>query len=1156
MAPHVDHRDHHVHPQDGAVHVTTVLVTCGDTPYLQTTLKAVAAQRRRPDHLLVVDVAAPGRELGSGRPLAPLVDEICAEALLSCRVVSAPAATNFGQAVAAGLEQNAKTEATLAQRRHARTGEIPKITDEDATWLWFLHDDSAPGPDALAHMLREVELATSIAMVGCKHRGWAKPDRLLSVGIRATSTTRRLIECDPDDIDQGQLDGRRDVLGVGSAGALIREDIFHAVGGFDPALGPFNDGLELSRRVRLAGYRVVVVPTAVVQHARASYQGIRSSRARRPDISRSFAARRRAQLFTWISGVPTWQVPLVWLAIALLAPARALWRLARKDIDLLWAELRAAAAILAQPAAWLTTRRRTRAVMNVPRSTLASIYTPRREISAKKREQRRSLRDQQRAEFAPSELERKELARLATKRRATAAAIALGLIAFGIAAVRPALHVGIYAGGALARAVGSFTDTLNAATSQWIDAGLGVAGPPEPILFTLLPALALSGDLALAIPLLYWLAVPLAGLTAWVGAGAATRSLAWRAWATIVWAIAPVLMGSLREGRIGIAIAHILLPLLFATLARSVHAHARDQVVSGMVGAKRVDVKAAVERQGEYREGTAAATARNRAAGAAQARELTPEVGPPTKEADEHTTPRLRAQSPDASAVVAAERGNARRKKLNLGAGACAALVFALITGAAPALLVPGIALMLIAQLFITHHRLAFSLIAVPAVVLHLPLLLAARSNGLWRLLFLTPGFARSDDTTTWQALGGGRLVEMHLGGLSATTIAIALAVILAVLAALALLAGGSTTIAVRLGWLVVLVGLVGVIGSRWVVVGANSEGAITAAVGPFVSLIIAGWLCALLPATQTLGEQLTNWWKTLRLVTIGASVVACLLIVATFATSALLGATSGEVHASKRQVTPALSRQLATAQGAERTLLLTPIGARDYRAELVGADAGSMLASPSVVALRQGLGGEDEAAKWLRTVIGQATSGFDDTVAPRLATAGIGVVVVPPATDLPTQLPPVVRAELVEALDATPGLARVTENAAGTIWRVSTAQDGGGVSTFARLIDGDEVSAIDVHQLAIETNVPAGSDQRELVLATRADPHWQATYDGKALPASSDQWRQSFPIPAHSGELVVSYHPAWLSWWKAGMVIVFVITALLAIPLRRRGEE
>ncbi|MDO5727018.1 MAG: glycosyltransferase, partial [Bowdeniella nasicola] len=1017
-------------------------------------------------------------------------------------------------------------------------------------------DDSAPGPNALARLLREVELATSIGLVGCKQRGWAKPDRLLSVGIRATKTTRRFIECDPEDIDQGQLDARRDVLGVGSAGALIRKDIFTAVGGFDPALGPFNDGLELSRRVRLAGYRVVVVPTAVVQHARASYQGLRSAKTRRPDISRSFRARRQAQLFTWISGVAAWQVPLVWLAIAILAPLRALWRLARKDIDLLWAELHAASAVLFQPASWLNTRRRTRAVATISRATLATIYTPARLISEKKREQRRSARDYRRLALAPSELERKELARLARYRRATMAVVALALFALGIAIIRPALSVGIYAGGSLARAVGNFADTFHAATSQWIDTGLGIAGPPEPFLFALLPAVALSGNLAVFVPLLYWFAIPLAGMSAWFGAGAGTRSLPLRGWAAVIWALAPVYIGALRDGRLGVVIAHLLLPLLMVALARSVNRHARDTVVSGMVGAKRVDAKRAAERRGEYREGTQAAKARNRADNeATPTPEVVPEVGP--REPAEETTAIVATSSdPQADAVATAQAADVdKRGRLNLAAAASAALLFAAITAAAPSLLPVGIALLWVSQLVIAHHRLAFLLIPLPALVLQLPQLLTATQPYMWRAFFLSPGYPLRDTTDVLAAAGGGEL-PTGFGTFGAEQLGIVIAVIFAVLAGLALARGGRTTIMVRLGWLLIVAGLSGVIVARTVVVGSDHDGAITAATGPFVSLIIAGLICAIVLAGDGLGQITATWWKGARLATLGGLGLALVAIPLVWASIAIQSGATGLVSASKRPITPALSQQLAAGEGGERTLVLTATGTDRYHGAVVHSDGETMLASPSVVALRELAHPGDPAHKWLRETVAASTAGFDETIASRLATAGIGVVVVPPVSEFASDLPPAVHSQLVAALDATAGLARVTENDAGTIWRVSTAADGGGLASFAQLIDGQQPTLVPVTDSHIDTKIAAGGSERKLVLATPADHNWHASYDGHALDTLAAGWQQAFAVPAHAGSLEVTYRPAYLPWWQAGLAIVMSVTVLLAIPLRRRGEE
>ena len=48
---------------------------------------------------------------------------------------------------------------------------------------------------------------------------------------------------------------------------FLRAEAYDTIGGFDPALGPFGDGLDMGRRLHLAGYRVIVAPRARVRHA-------------------------------------------------------------------------------------------------------------------------------------------------------------------------------------------------------------------------------------------------------------------------------------------------------------------------------------------------------------------------------------------------------------------------------------------------------------------------------------------------------------------------------------------------------------------------------------------------------------------------------------------------------------------------------------------------------------------------------------------------------------------------------------------------------------------------------------------------------------------------------------------------------------------------
>ena len=60
---------------------------------------------------------------------------------------------------------------------------------------------------------------------------------------------------------------------------LVRADLFHELGGFDPATFPGSDDLDLCWRARLAGARVLVAPDARVRHRRADGAGRRGRRA-------------------------------------------------------------------------------------------------------------------------------------------------------------------------------------------------------------------------------------------------------------------------------------------------------------------------------------------------------------------------------------------------------------------------------------------------------------------------------------------------------------------------------------------------------------------------------------------------------------------------------------------------------------------------------------------------------------------------------------------------------------------------------------------------------------------------------------------------------------------------------------------------------------
>ena len=241
--------------------VTAVLVAHDGEPWLPRCLQAIGDLARSPERILAVDT-------GSTDGTA----ELLAAALGPAAVLTESAQTGFGAAVRRAVQAREGAPGLPS----ATPGRAPET--EHVEWLWLLHDDCAPEPEALRRLLAAVDASPSIAIAGPKVRGWNDPGLLVEIGLTAGGGGRRETGLERREIDQGQHDDRREVLAVGSAGLLVRRDVWDQLDGFDPRLPLFRDDLDLGWRANLAGHRVVVVPGAVVHHAEAAAHGRRRSR--------------------------------------------------------------------------------------------------------------------------------------------------------------------------------------------------------------------------------------------------------------------------------------------------------------------------------------------------------------------------------------------------------------------------------------------------------------------------------------------------------------------------------------------------------------------------------------------------------------------------------------------------------------------------------------------------------------------------------------------------------------------------------------------------------------------------------------------------------------------------------------------------------------
>lgn len=1058
--------------------VTAVVVTEGPTDYLPRTIAALAAQTMPADDVIVVDV---------GVEPDPRVADLVARHWPdgTARLVAAPGARTLGDGVRTALD----ADDVVA-----------------ATWLWLLHDDSAPEPGALAALLRAVEIAPSVAVAGCKQHTWSEPARVIEVGVWTSRFGRRTTGIDAPEVDQGQHDARDDVLGVGTAGALVRRDVWDRLGGTDPALGPYGDGLDLCRRARLAGHRVIVVPSAVVRHARASVPRSGVLGRQRWDARRSAQARRTAFVHAQMVGAPAPLVPLVALLALLSGPVRAVGRLVVKEPHLVTAELAAPWAALARPARLLEARRRARATRVVPRRALRPLQASWSDVLRQVRDRRMAAAEGRRVRTAPSELEIAELVALRRRRRAVLAVIATLALVVSVVTLGPLLG-GRLVGGSLALADAGVGELWSAVTSWWLPAGFGTAAPPDPLWWVLLPLTAVTGSTGAAAGLAFLTGLVLAALGAWFAAGAITRSVGLRAWATLIWAGAPALLTSMESGRFGAVLAHAALPWFALGLARGVGLARTDAVRSGLDDARRLGAD------------------------------------------DDEPEPHRRRSG-----------ALSRAAEPSLAAAAGAALVLVVMTAAAPVLL-PAVLAVLVGVVLVVPRRHRVLWIAVPALVVHGPLLAEAAggiADGRWRVLLADPGVPVAGPVAEpWEHLLGWPVpvAEVAAGwpvGVPGTVLLVVTGV-LALLAVPALLVPAPAARAVRIGWWMAAVGVAAaavVVRVPVAVTGAGEPATTTASVAPTVSLVACGLLLAALVAATRVRAVLAD--RPFGWVQVVAAGVALLAVIGPAGILGVWtwqhrGAAELELQRVTEPVVPAVGRQMQEAPENARVLALVADG-DVVRARLLRGDGAQLLEESRSASVDAVLGSADEAEAVLADVVARLAVGSAGDLAADLAPLGVGAVLVPPQ-------PTPERTALVGRLDATEGLERVTETDAGVIWRV-TAATAGTTSAWARLRpDGGDgpVVVVPSSGTRVETRIEPGDGPRLLVLAERADPGWRATLDGRPLRTVPAQWRQVFEVGEGGGLLVVEHTSTAQRAWLIAQVMVLTVTTMLALPVRRR---
>lgn len=1151
--------------------VTAVLVVNGRPDLAVDAVQAVLAQERLPDRLLAVLTAedpvsaTPGTDPSSGSPSED-------------RAIEAPApGTGDGRAdLLHRLARLADDAGLPFESQAAPLHRIQLPAGGGSGWLWWIHDDSRPAPEALQRLMTVVESSPSVTIAGCKQVEWGRPRHLLDVGLTVSGAAEPLSLVEPGELDQGQYNARTDSFAVSAPGMLVRTDVWHRLGGTDPA-GPLPAAaVDLCWRNRLAGHRVVVVPGALIEHD-----------GRGEGLYAGTSAEREASLWLRLKHARPWAVPLLWLWGLITGIGGFAASLLAKEPGRGGAHLAGTLRTLVRVVPLAGSRRRARRTQAAPRSIVAPLKASRAEV----RHYRRSVVDLESPDevigdgtgstLAPGEATggHDDFAALATPERnwvGTGLMIALLLLGgLSLVGLRELLAAPALVGGSLLPVSGSLADLWQHATGSWAPAGAGAPVQPGPFGLAL-TVLGVTGHGSLALVWLTVLAMPLAATGAWLAAGAVARGRGVRLLAGLLWGLSPALLTAAGGGRPGALLVHLALPWLALAVIRA----------TGSAALRRPDP-----------EGT--------------------------------------SEDLPGARVRPGHRG-----VVSWTASGWTALLLAGLGAASPALLPLLVLAVLALAVLSRRRGRALWWTPLPAVTLFLPAVIAHWTDPravlgdpgvpqaydpapLWQQVLGFPEAFAADSgllALPW--------LDSAVPGGAGFPWALVAALVIGVPVLLAALTGAFMTgrigVQARIGLGLSLLGVAGAALAPLIATSLDARGdLVTVFTGPFTSTVLLGVLLAavaglngLLGLRRSPGavrDRIGPLRRTGVVVLSGLAICSVALTATVWGIPRLLpGATldpavgaalqsrtaDGEsdpvlstlgtgsvLQPSPTRLLPATAADQGASALATRTVVLerTADGLQVSLATGAGPALDRLSAGWTARSLTGPVTGPtaaapDRADEQLRSLAAQLAAGANADPRPVLEAFGAGFVVLrdPDGGELGT----------AASIDAVPGLAPVGLTDSGWLWRVVPEDDGGipvvgphdledrmgFAASRVRIVDGtgETTHLVARSGATVDTELPAvdgagdtaGAEQsRRLVLAERADPGWQATLDGEplaAVPVDGSAWNQSFELPEQGGELRVwhsSPAAAW-AWWLPGILLVLAVLLAIPSPRSRKVER
>lgn len=164
-------------------------------------------------------------------------------------------------------------------------------------YILFCNDDVTLEPNFVERLVQTMQTDETIGMVGGKLLRLTKRDSypILDTAGLTMYRSRRVVNRGENEVDQGQYNTTEEVFGISGAVMMVSKKaitlVQHNNQFFDEDFIAYKDDVDVSWRMRLAGFKIMYVHNAVGYHARSIQHGTLDQRLVKPEIIRGYSYR-------------------------------------------------------------------------------------------------------------------------------------------------------------------------------------------------------------------------------------------------------------------------------------------------------------------------------------------------------------------------------------------------------------------------------------------------------------------------------------------------------------------------------------------------------------------------------------------------------------------------------------------------------------------------------------------------------------------------------------------------------------------------------------------------------------------------------------------------------------------------------------------------